>query len=783
MQALTLEVIQRVVFGSRDDELRDALRAALDMTQLDPEPDRRCRSCSATSARARRSARSSRRRAASTPCSPTAIAHPGARLRAGRAEGHAGASEQELRDQLVTLLAAGHETTATALAWALERLARHPARARRAPGRRRPDLTPSSTRSCACAPSCSIASRLVARAVHDRRPHAPARASTSAPACTSPTGARTSGRDPTAFQPGALPERRAGAVHLRPVRRRHPPLPGRRVRRAGDARGAARGRPRGSRCAPNAAQGERMRRRSITLAPARGGTDRPRRASVIAAMPGMFCRHNRLTVEVPDLLARAGGGPAQQGAGPGQRRREPGATAPRSCTAAPAAVRAPRHAQARPRGRRRLPQPARPRPARHGRRRAPRRRAHAAPPRASSRPGPYPALAEEPDLEQATWLGVPARARAGAAATRCWRPTRRGARTPSCPPALGPHGAAYRAWVERAGSQAAAFTGDAGWTPQRRFGRVFERLALPGFGRGKPLRAAGRARRRRPLRAGGRRAALRRGRRHDARRQARARVRRPHAAGAPRARPGGGVPSLPLGALDRGLASGARPASTSISRPSRRRASPRRSACGDRPPHRSLRAGCSSGSSRRRRRDAAPAAARAAVAAAAGSAASRSPRSRCCAAACRPTTRGPGSSGAARSPTSTSRPSPARRGSRCRCSSPRRSRLPATTARRCCGSWSPAPAASWRSPWPTGSRRGWPGRWPGVIAAVALILCDDFIRNFAPRQLRGHPRRARPVGGRAPPRRPPQRRVPARHRRLADPPGGVAVHRALRRSS
>ena len=33
---------------------------------------------------------------------------------------------QELRDQLVTLLLAGHETTATGLAWALERLVRHP---------------------------------------------------------------------------------------------------------------------------------------------------------------------------------------------------------------------------------------------------------------------------------------------------------------------------------------------------------------------------------------------------------------------------------------------------------------------------------------------------------------------------------------------------------------------------------------------------------------------------------------------------------------------------------
>ncbi|HEY6761419.1 MAG TPA: cytochrome P450 [Baekduia sp.] len=33
----------------------------------------------------------------------------------------------ELRDELMTLLVAGHETTATALAWALERLTRHPA--------------------------------------------------------------------------------------------------------------------------------------------------------------------------------------------------------------------------------------------------------------------------------------------------------------------------------------------------------------------------------------------------------------------------------------------------------------------------------------------------------------------------------------------------------------------------------------------------------------------------------------------------------------------------------
>ena len=42
---------------------------------------------------------------------------------------------------------------------------------------------------------------------------------------------------------------------------------------------------------------------------------------------------------------------------------------------------------------------------------------------------------------------------------------------------------AYRAWAARAGSQAAAVEGEASWTPERRFSRLFERLALPGFSR------------------------------------------------------------------------------------------------------------------------------------------------------------------------------------------------------------------------------------------------------------------------------------------------------------
>jgi hypothetical protein len=42
---------------------------------------------------------------------------------------------------------------------------------------------------------------------------------------------------------------------------------------------------------------------------------------------------------------------------------------------------------------------------------------------------------------------------------------------------------AYRAWAERAGSQAAAFGGEAGWSPERRFARTLERFALPGLAR------------------------------------------------------------------------------------------------------------------------------------------------------------------------------------------------------------------------------------------------------------------------------------------------------------
>jgi cytochrome P450 len=47
-------------------------------------------------------------------------------LVAARHEDGSPMSEAEVRDELLTLLVAGHETTATSLSWAVERLVRHP---------------------------------------------------------------------------------------------------------------------------------------------------------------------------------------------------------------------------------------------------------------------------------------------------------------------------------------------------------------------------------------------------------------------------------------------------------------------------------------------------------------------------------------------------------------------------------------------------------------------------------------------------------------------------------
>jgi hypothetical protein len=103
-------------------------------------------------------------------------------------------------------------------------------------------------------------------------------------------------------------------------------------------------------------------------------------------------------------------------------------------------------------------------------------------------PGPYESVATEPDVEEATWLAfllalVGPDAPDLQAAVETARPSWAAGELPGLPEPQRRTAAAYRAWAARAGSQQAAFTGEAGWTPERRFARVFERLALPGFGR------------------------------------------------------------------------------------------------------------------------------------------------------------------------------------------------------------------------------------------------------------------------------------------------------------
>jgi cytochrome P450 len=129
MQDLTLEIIMRTIFGSADERLRETTGRMLDNTSsifgmilvalLGPE-------------------RLSRQRIFRREMDPVdtvlfdVIAERAAEGDIGERDDvlsmllEAGMEDQELRDELMTLLVAGHETTATALAWAVERLVRHP---------------------------------------------------------------------------------------------------------------------------------------------------------------------------------------------------------------------------------------------------------------------------------------------------------------------------------------------------------------------------------------------------------------------------------------------------------------------------------------------------------------------------------------------------------------------------------------------------------------------------------------------------------------------------------
>jgi cytochrome P450 len=146
MQAITLEVILRGIFGIRDRErfarLRDLLPATLDVNPLLVFIPRLRVNLGRWSSwgrlvRARRAVDEllfdeiRRRRAAGG--HDGAGEHGGAGsadvlsvLLTARRDDGSSLSDEEVRDELMTLVLAGHETTATALAWAFERLARHP---------------------------------------------------------------------------------------------------------------------------------------------------------------------------------------------------------------------------------------------------------------------------------------------------------------------------------------------------------------------------------------------------------------------------------------------------------------------------------------------------------------------------------------------------------------------------------------------------------------------------------------------------------------------------------
>lgn len=140
MQAITLEVILRVVFGLRDPEELERVGAPLRRV-LDLVGTRRNVVALGLTQGRRTGPLSPWRRFAAARAAADAVLQEEIRrhraaaaggqdvfslLVAARDERGRGLTDEELRDELMTLLVAGHETTATALAWTLERLVRHP---------------------------------------------------------------------------------------------------------------------------------------------------------------------------------------------------------------------------------------------------------------------------------------------------------------------------------------------------------------------------------------------------------------------------------------------------------------------------------------------------------------------------------------------------------------------------------------------------------------------------------------------------------------------------------
>jgi cytochrome P450 family 135 len=139
MQRITLEVIMRTVFGVQDEAhrrpLREALAAAIEWGS-DPR-----RMALLASLGPRRVADARMFRRVRDPADELIYEEIRRRrdapdlaerddvlslLLQARHEDGSPMTDEELRDELVTLLTAGHDTTASSLAWAVERLVRHP---------------------------------------------------------------------------------------------------------------------------------------------------------------------------------------------------------------------------------------------------------------------------------------------------------------------------------------------------------------------------------------------------------------------------------------------------------------------------------------------------------------------------------------------------------------------------------------------------------------------------------------------------------------------------------
>ena len=496
MQALTLEVILRVVFGGGDAELRDAIRRALDMTASMP----RLVAMSLTAAGAAVAARTCARCAGSTRCSTsgsTAAAAPTARCwrvargrrsaaaqRAARPAGDAaGRRARDDRGRARRGRSSGSPATRTSLARMREGDDAYLDAVVKEVLRVRPVLSIDAAQGVA---PFELGGWTLPPGVH-------------VTPCIYLAHRRADAvGGPDRLPARALPRRRARALHVHPVRRRHAPLPRRRVRVAGDARGAARGRapvraaarPAGGRAhAPAVGHADALARRGMSCRPL-----------LSDAMP-MFCRHNRLTANCPicrrelqaELRAKAPARPPRRarvgsrGARAARRRPRGGVVTRQLARAADDGYRNPLVPGLRAT--------------------ADAERLAAALAAAAARlepPGPYPEVADRARPRGGDVAGVPARARrpeapelqdAVLAARAAWAsgemPDAGARAAPPTPTARGRSAPARRRRRSR---------GEAGWTPQRRFARVFERLALPGFAPRRALRPADRARRRRPLR-------------------------------------------------------------------------------------------------------------------------------------------------------------------------------------------------------------------------------------------------------------------------------------------